>query len=223
MSSNARMTRSKGESEGLSIPYDMNRGTGKGKKSTTQSDMAQQPTSATHGLHQLQQQPIVQLTQLPQSQHRPMFSQSTAGPLTGERPPSRALPVADTAEGHPQPTPPLLSPMWQQQMPAHTVLPTSARAGTPQVSLQQILQSSGSHLSQLSTFLFTEDRYSTSTDDNQEACDSEINNIMRTRTPSQATTLVMTPQRPTSTPVTVEYSTQGDPDQEPPQTNDYML
>ena len=28
--------------------------------------------------------------------------QSTAGPLVGERPPSRALPVADTAEGHPQ-------------------------------------------------------------------------------------------------------------------------
>ena len=46
---------------------------------------------------------------------------------------------------------------------------------------------------------------------------------MRTRTLSQATTLVMTPQRPTSTAATVEYSTQVDPDQEPPQSNDYML
>ena len=79
--------------------------------------------------------------------------------------------------------------------------------GTQQVSPQQILQNSGSHLPQLSAPLFTEDRYSTSTDDEQEACDSEVNNITRTRTPSQVTTLVMTPQRPTSTPAMVEYST----------------
>ena len=110
MSSNARMTHSKGESDGLSIPYKMNRGKGKGKKSTTQSDMAQQPTSATHRLHQLQQQPIVKLTLLPQSQCRPISSQSTAGPLTGERPPSWTLPVADAVEGCPKSTPPFLAP-----------------------------------------------------------------------------------------------------------------
>ena len=184
--------------------------------------MSQQPTSATHRLQQLQQQPIVQLTQLPQHQPRPTSSQSTAGPLAGERPPSRALSVVDTAEGHPQSTPPQVSPLQQQQMPAHTVPPTSAKVGTPQVSPQQISQNSGLHLSQLSAPLFTEGRCSTSTDDDQEAFDSEVNDIMRTRTPSQATTLVMTPQKLTSTPAMVDYSTQGDPDQEPPQNNDYM-
>ena len=100
--------------------------------------------------------------------------------------------------------------MWQQQMLTCTVPPSPARAGTPQ------------HFSQLSAPLFTEDRYSTGIDKDQEACDSEVNNITRTRTPSQATTLVMTPQRPTSTPAMVHYSTQGDPDQEPPQNNDFM-
>ena len=93
---------------------------------------------------------------------------------------------------------------------------TSVRVGTPQVSPQQISQNSGSHLSQLSAPLFTGDRCSTSTDDDQEACDSEVNDITRTRTPSQATTLVITPLKPTSTPVMVDYSTQGDPDQKSP-------
>ena len=49
---------------------------------------------------------------------------------------------------------------------------------------------------QMSGPLFTEDRYSTSSDEDQQACDTEVDNITRQRTPSQATTVVMSPQRP---------------------------
>ena len=71
----------------------------------------------------------------------------------------------------------------------------------------------------MSAPLFTEDRYSTSTDDDQENCDAEVSKIMRQLTPSQATTIVMSPKRPVLTPSTVDYSTQGDPDQVAPQGN----
>ena len=40
-------------------------------------------------------------------------------------------------------------------------------------------QNSGSHLSQLSAPLFTEDRYSTSTDNDQDNCDAEVSMITR--------------------------------------------
>ena len=42
---------------------------------------------------------------------------------------------------------------------------------------------------------------------------------MRQQTPSQVTTIVMSPKRPVLTPSTVDYSTQGDPDQVAPQGN----
>ena len=95
----------------------------------------------------------------------------------------------------------------------------SARVDTPQVPLQKLSQNSGSHLSQLSAALFTEDRYSTSTDNDQENCDAEVNTITRWQSPLQATTIVMSPNRPVSTPSTVDYSTQGDPNQIAPQGN----
>ena len=56
MSSNDRITHSKGKSEGFSIPYVTNREKGKRKKSTNQQDqpdMAQQSTSAINGIQQL--------------------------------------------------------------------------------------------------------------------------------------------------------------------------
>ena len=65
----------------------------------------------------------------------------------------------------------------------------------------------------MSAPLFTEDRYSTSTDDDQEICDAEVSNITRQQTPSQATTIVMSLKRPVSTPSTVDYSNWGNPDQ----------
>ena len=74
-------------------------------------------------------------------------------------------------------------------------------------------------MSQLSVPLFTEDRYSPSTDNDQDNCDTEIRMITRWQTPSQVTTMVMSPQRPVSTHSTVDYSTQGDPNQIAPQGN----
>ena len=94
-----------------------------------------------------------------------------------------------------------------------------ARADTPQVPFQKLSQNSGLHLSQISVPLFTEDRYSTSTDNNQDNCDTEINTIIRWQTPSQVITMVMSPQRPVSKPSTVDCSTQGDPNQMAPQRN----
>ena len=99
--------------------------------------------------------------------------------LSWRKSPSRALPVAGKAEGWPQSTPPLLSLRHPQQEPAHTVSSSPARAGIPQVPFQTISQDSGSHLSQISAPLFTEDRYSTSTDDDQEICDAEVSKISR--------------------------------------------
>ena len=101
-------------------------------------------------------------------------------------------------------------------------MPSSpARAGTPQVPFQTIPQNSGSHLSQMSAPLFTEDRYSTSTDDDEEICDAEVSMITR-QMPAQATTMSMPPKRSVSTASTVDYSTQGDSNQvAPPANNAY--
>ena len=75
------------------------KGKGKGKKSTNQQnlpDMAQESTIT--GVQHLQQQAFIQLSPLSPHHTRPTSSQSTTGPLAGERPPSRALPVAGIAE-----------------------------------------------------------------------------------------------------------------------------
>ena len=94
-----------------------------------------------------------------------------------------------------------------------------ARADTPQVPFQTLSQNFGSHLSQLSAPLFTEGRYSTSTDNDQENCDAEVSKITRWQTPSQVTIIVMSPKRPVLTPSMVDYSNQGDPNQIAPQGN----
>ena len=80
----------------------MKRGKGKEKKSTNQQDqpdMPQQSTSAMDGLQQLQQQAVVQHSPLSPHHTKPTSSQSITGPLAGERPPFRALPVVGEAEG----------------------------------------------------------------------------------------------------------------------------
>ena len=72
----------------------------------------------------------------------------------------------------------------------------------------------------MSAPLFTADRYSTSTDDDQEICDAELSKITR-QTPAQTTTISIPPTEPISTPSTLDYS-QGDHDTKqvaPPSTN----
>ena len=66
-------------------------------------------------------------------------------------------------------------------------------------------------MSQMSGPLFTEDKYSTSSGSDQEICDLEVRIITRVHTSSEASTVLMSP-RPGSN-STVDYSTQGDPDQ----------
>ena len=96
-----------------------------------------------------------------------------------------------------------------QLPPVNTVPP--ARAGMLQVFLNHSTQDSGSHISQMSGPIFTEDRLSTSSGSDQDVCDQEVRNITRTCTPSETSILVMSP-RPGSR-ATVDYSTQADPDQ----------
>ena len=102
-----------------------------------------------------------------------------------------------------------------QETPVPTAPSVLPRPLTPRVQLPNS-QFSGSHLSQLSGPLFTEDRYSASSGSDQESCDAEVDHIMHHKTPSKASTIPILPGRPTPTPDTVDYSTQGDPDQAAP-------
>ena len=69
--------------------------------------MDQQSTGFAEGLDWLQQEAIVHVSPLPAQPPRPASSQSITGPITGERPHSRALSVVGMDEGQPQSTPPL--------------------------------------------------------------------------------------------------------------------
>ena len=168
--------------------------------------MEQQPTGFAEGLDQLQQEAVVHISPLPAQQPRPASSQPITGPITGGRPHSRALSVMGMDESQPQSTPPPADHHQQSQI-----------SDTPQVPFQKTSQNSESHLSQLSVPLFTEDSYST--DNDEESCDAEIPTTTRWQMPSQATTMVMSPTRPVSTPSTTDYSTQGDPNQMAAQGN----
>ena len=148
--------------------------------------MEQQPTGFVEGLDKLQQEAVVHISPLLAQQPKPNSSQSITGPLTGERPHSRASSVMGVDESQPQSTPP---------------------------------QNFESHLSQLSGLLFIEDRYSTSTVTDEESCDVEITTITQQQTPSQVTTMVMSPTRLVSMPSMADCSTQGDPEQTAPQGN----
>ena len=102
-----------------------------------------------------------------------------------------------------------------QETPVPTAPSTLPRPLTPRVQLPNS-QFSGSHLSQLSGPLFTEDQYSASSGSDQESCDAEVDHIRHHKTPSKASTVPILLGRPTPTPDMVDYSTQGDPDQAAP-------
>ena len=224
MSSNTRVTRSKGQPEAVSLPPR----TRQSRKSTNTSD--QHPTSLAHGLGQLQLDMPVQTSTLLSQPLRPTPSQFITGPTAGARPPSRASSVMDTTEDRAQPMLPLAYANRMQETPVPTVPSALPRPLMPRVQLPNS-QFSGSHLSQLSGPLFTEDRYSTSSGSDQESCDAEVDHIMHHKTPSKASTIPILLGRPT--PDTVDYSTQGDPDQAAPRnehipkefhgTNNYLI
>ena len=56
-------------------------------------EMEKQPRGFAEGLDQLQQEAVVHISPLPAQQPKPASSQSITGPITGERPCSRALSV----------------------------------------------------------------------------------------------------------------------------------
>ena len=74
MSSNTRVTRSKGQPKAVSLPARMRQS----RKSTNTSD--QHPVSLAHGLGQLQPDTPVQTSVLSSQSQRPTPSQSITGP-----------------------------------------------------------------------------------------------------------------------------------------------
>ena len=84
-----------------------------------------------------------------------------------------------------------------------------SRTGSPQVQLPAT-QTSSSHISPVSGPLFTEDRLNTS-GSNQEMCDQEFTTLTQDRTPTRIP--VHNAPSQTGSIATVDYSTQGDPDQ----------
>ena len=137
-----------------------------------------------------------------------MDQQTSAQP---SRPGSAQLPAGDPAASATRPAARTES----TTLPATGLTPTPAthmdllsRTDSPQVPLQNA-QTPTSHISPISGPLFTEDRLSTSSE--QEICDQEVTTIIRGNTPTRSTAHTI-PSRPGSIP-TVDYSTQGDLDQ----------
>ena len=95
-----------------------------------------------------------------------------------------------------------------QQMPTHTPLPTS--------------QTSGSQPSQLSVPLFKEDRY-TSTLEEETEVDAEVTLINGRNLLNRTFAHNSTTEKPTSTPTTTDYTTQGDPNHVSPSTPHNMF
>ena len=209
MSSNSRIMRSKGESDGLSLPAR----TRQRKQSTNMENDGNTSLKTTFdtGLDQQHPQMPVHTSPLPTQPLRPTSTQSITGPIAGDRQPPRAIPVADNSGNRCQSTPPQADAVRMQETPVPTVPPTPQRPLTPCILLPKS-QHSGSYLSQMSAPLFTEDRYSSSSKDDLAVCNAEITQINRQNEPSQAFTPNLT-RRPTSTHSTMDYTTQGDPNQ----------
>ena len=127
MSSNTRVTRSKGQPEAVSLPAR----TRQSRMSTNTSD--QHPTSLAYGFSQLQPDTPVQTSMLLPQPLRPTPSQSIMGPMAGARPPPRASSVMDTDEDRAQPTPPWVYTNRMQETPVPTAPRTLPRPLTPRV------------------------------------------------------------------------------------------
>ena len=181
MSTNTRITRSKGESDGLSLPTRM-RPTRKetiwGKDGGTALN-----TMFNMGRDQHQQMPtqMPQLpTQLPQA--NPVRRMETPAPML---PPGPHRPLTPCMPLHASPT-------------------------------------SGSQPSQSSAPLFKEDRYSSTSEEETEV-DAEVTFINGRNQPNRTFAHNSTTERPMSTPMTTDYTTQGDPNQVSPSTPNLLM
>ena len=176
MSSNTRVTSSKGKSDGLSLPV---RTRPRRKPTNMENDDGNTVLNTTFDTGS--------------DQHHPQTPVHTS-PLRCQSTP----PQTDTVR------------MWETPVPA---VPTAShRPLTPRIPLPK-WQDSSSNLSQMSAPLFTEDRYSSSSDDDLEVCNAEITLINRWNRPNQTFTHHSAKERPTSIPTMMDYTTKGDPNQ----------
>ena len=173
MSASTRITRSKGESDGLSLPT-RTRPTRKDTTSGRNGGMALN-TTCNAGWDQQQQRP----TQTP---HLPTKS-----------------PQATSAE--------------RKEATAPMLPPGPHRPFTPCMPLPASPTSS----SRSSAPLFKEDKYSSTSEEESEA-DAEVT-FIHGRSHSSGTFANSRTERPTSTPTTSDYTTQGDPDASPSTSN----
>ena len=141
MSSNSRVTRSKGESDRLSLP--------------ARTRQRRKPTNMENDWNTA----LNTTFDTDSDQHHPQTPVHTS-PLKCQSTP----PQTDTVK------------MWET--PVLTVPPAPHRPLTPCIPLPKS-QDSSSYSSQMSAPLFTEDRYSSSSDDDLKVCDAEITLINR--------------------------------------------
>ena len=177
MSTNTRITRSKGESDGLSLPT-RTRPTRKETISGKDGGTALNTTFNT-GRDQQQQMP----TQMPQ--------------LPTQSPQANSVRRTET--------------------PAPMLPPGPHRPFTPRMSLPASPTSS-LQPSQSSAPLFTEDKYSSTYEEETEA-DAGVTFINSRNQPNRTFAHNPTTERPTSTPTTTDYTTQGDPNVSPSTPN----
>ena len=177
MSTSTRVTRSKGESDGLSLPT-RTRPTRKETISGWNRGMALN-TTFNVGRDQQQQMP----TQTPQ-----LLTQSPQANSVG-----------------------------RTETPAPMLPPGPHRPLTPRMPLPASPMSS-SQPSWSSAALFKEDKYS-STSEEETELDAEVTFIHGRSQPNRTFAHNPTTEGPTSTPMTVDYTTQGDPDASPSTSN----
>ena len=173
MSTSTRITRSKGESDGLSLPTR----TRPTRKDTTSGRNGGTVLNTTCNAGQDQQQRM--LTQTP---HLPTQS-----------------PQATSAE-RTEATAPMLPPGPHRPLTPRMPLPASPTSSSPS-----------------SAPLFKEDKYSSTSEEESEV-DAEVTFIHGRSHPS-GTFVNNQTERPTSTPTTSDYTTQGDPDASPSTSN----
>ena len=182
MSTNTRITRSKGESDRLSLPM-------KTRPTKIETILGKDGGTALNTTFNMGLDPHHQKmpTHMPQ--------------LPAQSP--QANPVR----------------MMETQVPM--LPPGQHRPLTPCMPLCTSL-TSGSQPSQLSAPLFEEDRYSSTSEEETEA-DAEVTLINGRNQPNRTFKHNSTTEKPTSTPTTTDYTTQGDPNQVSPSTPHNMF
>ena len=148
------------------------------------------------------------------SDQQTMDQQSSPQPEQHTRPGSAQQQAGDSATPTTSPAPRAESTPLQAtgltQTPA-VQLGLLSRTGPPQAQLP-ITQTRSSHISPMPCPLFTEDRLSSSSNE-QEMCDQEVTTLIQDKTPKRSPAHISS--RPRSI-TTVDYSTQGDLDQPAP-------